>query len=389
MQIFPKEIIENTIQAYLPKNGVKSMAIYGLLLGSVLLAIVALPFIKVKVYTSANGIIKPTIERVAVSSLNSGKVLLTNIKDNKYVKKGDILLVLESNVLSEQIALTEYDSERLSEQIKDLKYLLNTASIQKDSIRSSKYQKEYFHFLEKSNEYLTRIKKLRIDFERNHKLLLKGVIARVEFENVKLDYDLARNAYGQFRKQQTNSWQTSLTEMEHQLRISQNKNAQYRESKKEYVITAPISGSLINISGIERGSVVTSGIALAEISPDTELLAECYISPLDIGLVDKTKSVNFQIDAFNYNQWGIATGNIQEISKDIIFMDNQPVFKMRCKINETFLQLKNGTKGSIKKGMTFNARFELTERTLYQLLYDKVDNWMNPDLQHNPITSNN
>lgn len=37
--------------------------------------------------------------------------------------------------------------------------------------------------------------------------------------------------------------------------------------------------------------------------------------------------------------------------------------------------------------MTFNARFELTERTLYQLLYDKVDDWMNPTNQNSQITS--
>jgi HlyD family secretion protein len=294
---------------------------------------------------------------------------------------------LENNVLNEQIALTEYDSKRYLEQIKDLQYLLTTKNIRTDSIHSSKYQKEYFQYLESTNEYLTRIKKLKTDYTRNKKLLLKGVIAKVEFENIKLDYDLALNAYDQFKKQQLNSWQATLTELENHLTVSQNKNAQYIESKKEYVITAPVNGSLIKLSGIERGSIVASGISLAEISPDTELLAECYVSPLDIGLIDKTKPVNFQIDAFNYNQWGLASGNILETSEDVILMDNQPVFKTRCKMNEAFLKLKNGTRGTIKKGMTFNARFELAERTLYQLLYDKVDNWMNPTTQNAQITS--
>ncbi len=201
-----------------------------------------------------------------------------------------------------------------------------------------------------------------------------------------MDYDLALNAYNQFKKQQLNTWQATLTELESNLTISQNKNAQFIESKKEFVITAPINGSLMNLSGVERGSIITSGASLAEISPDTDLMAECYISPLDIGLIDKSKPVNFQIDAFNYNQWGLASGNILEISQDVIMIENQPVFKLRCKINEEFLQLKNGAKGTIGKGMTFNARFELAERSLYQLLYDKLDDWMNP-AQNNQITS--
>jgi HlyD family secretion protein len=39
---------------------------------------------------------------------------------------------------------------------------------------------------------------------------------------------------------------------------------------------------------------------------------------------------------------------------------------------------RNGVKGNLKKGMTFQARFILTKRSLFQLLYDKADDWMNP-----------
>ena len=117
---------------------------------------------------------------------------------------------------------------------------------------------------------------------------------------------------------------------------------------------------------------------MGEITPDTELIAECYISPKDIGLIDKSKVVSFQIDAFNYNQWGLATGNIIRIADDVEFMDNQPFYKIQCKINQKHLKLKNGYKREIGKGMTLNARFEITERTLYELLYDKMDDWLNP-----------
>ena len=30
--------------------------------------------------------------------------------------------------------------------------------------------------------------------------------------------------------------------------------------------------------------------------------------------------------------------------------------------------------------MSFTARFMITERTLYELLYDKLDDWLNPNL---------
>ena len=42
--------------------------------------------------------------------------------------------------------------------------------------------------------------------------------------------------------------------------------------------------------------------------------------------------------------------------------------------------LQSGYKGKISKGMTFTARFYLVERTLWQLLFDRVDDWFNPNL---------
>ena len=84
------------------------------------------------------------------------------------------------------------------------------------------------------------------------------------------------------------------------------------------------------------------------------------------------------MDAFNYNQWGLAQGAVTEISKDIISMDEQPVFRVRCSLDTPFLALKNGYRGNLKKGMTLTGRFYLTDRSLWQLLFDRIDDWMNP-----------
>jgi hypothetical protein len=91
--------------------------------------------------------------------------------------------------------------------------------------------------------------------------------------------------------------------------------------------------------------------------------------------------VNFQLDAFNYNQWGSARGKVIEISEDIVNIDKSPVFKVRCKLLTDYLELKNGYKGRLKKGMTLTSRFKLIRRSLFDLLYDKTDNWLNPKMK--------
>ena len=135
------------------------------------------------------------------------------------------------------------------------------------------------------------------------------------------------------------------------------------------------------MKGIEKGSFIPSGTQLAEISPKSDLIVECFISPSDIGLLKKENKVNFQVSAFNYNQWGLATGNILEVGNDIQMVNDTPMFRVACSLNQRFLTLKNGFKGKLKKGMLVNARFELTQRSLFDLLYDKMDDWLNPATQ--------
>ena len=39
---------------------------------------------------------------------------------------------------------------------------------------------------------------------------------------------------------------------------------------------------------------------------------------------------------------------------------------------------KNGQIGKLKKGMTASAHFMVTRRSLFDLLYQKIDDWANP-----------
>ncbi|PHS54110.1 MAG: secretion protein HlyD [Lutibacter sp.] len=292
------------------------------------------------------------------------------------------MLVLDDFNIENKIDLLKINITYTIEFIQDLKYLLTNKSIIIDNIHTQKYQKEYIQYREKSQELQTRFQKSKRDYLRNKSLFEKGVIAAVAFENFKFDYDLIINSIAQLKKQRLNNWQADLTGKTRELNELDNNFKLQNESKNHYILTAPIDGTLMSVIGIEQGSFISAGIPLAEISPDSNLIAECYVSPIDIGLINPNNDVKFQIDAFNYNQWGLATGKIMEIGKDIELINETPIFKIRCKIDQKFLTLKNSFKGNLKKGMTFNARFKLTERTLFQLLYDKIDDWLNPNNQN-------
>jgi HlyD family secretion protein len=74
----------------------------------------------------------------------------------------------------------------------------------------------------------------------------------------------------------------------------------------------------------------------------------------------------------------LATGKVNEISNNAVSINNRPFFRVKCQLDQHCLKLKNGHIGELKKGMTLTGRFKVADRTLFQLLFDKADDWLNP-----------
>jgi HlyD family secretion protein len=243
---------------------------------------------------------------------------------------------------------------------------------------TGKYKAAFLEYNQNLMEQKFRFKQKKSMFERNKLLFDKGVIAASVFENSKTEFDLSQSYLSSTRNQTYNTWQVELVNYNDALKEFQTNENKLLENKSQFFVTAPISGTLFNTAQLRQGSFVSQGSKLAEISPSTDLIVECYINPKDIGLIDPNNKVIFQIDAYNYNQWGLANGDVIDIGKDIVIIDQQPIFRVRCKLNENHLALKNGVKGDIKKGMTVRARFLLIEQSLFDLLYNDIDDWLNP-----------
>ncbi len=140
-QIFPKEIIDDTIEVHRFKNMVKSKMIYTILLLSLIAIGIALPYIFLDIYSSARGIIKPEKERNQIISLYSGKIDSIYIKRNQFVSKGDTLLMVNNNIGKERMNLTKAQLKDNNLFITDLNYLLSTKKISTKKLQSYKYKK--------------------------------------------------------------------------------------------------------------------------------------------------------------------------------------------------------------------------------------------------------
>jgi len=152
------------------------------------------------------------------------------------------------------------------------------------------------------------------------------------------------------------------------------------KSKAFYVVTSPVTGTVDQFRGIYKGSSIQAGNLIAIISPDSTLYAEINVSPRNIGYIYPGMPVHIQVGSFNYNEWGTVSGKVTEISSDFLTgnLENQAFYKVKCNLEKNYLIRKNGVTGKLKKGMLVSSHFMITKRSLFDLIYQKMDDWVNP-----------
>ena len=297
------------------------------------------------------------------------------LKNNQAIHQGDTLIKLTQENLDTEKATNQELSSNLQARISDLAMVVggNNSLLQTPEI-----QQEWYSYTSKIIELKSKITQAKMVYDRNKQLYDKDIIAKAEFEKYSFDFTLAQQALAGLEKNQRSLWQNNKRELEIQL---QNLNGTLQKIKveaKNYVILAPLSGTIENFSGIQVGSFLNASQPIATISATDKLIVESTVSPSDIGLIQKNQKVKFQIDAFNYNQWGLLEGKVIDIDRNITIQGEQAYFKVRAALNSTEMKLQSGYKTQVSKGMTLTTRYMITRRSLYDLLFDKVDDWLNP-----------
>ncbi len=347
-----------------------------------LLAIGSLPFLKVDVSVNTPALIRPSSEVNTIRSISSGRIKESYMFENKKVRKGDVLYIIESEILTEQEKYATEEVKLHEMSIGDLRTLIASADKGRAAsvplFKNALYRQIYFTYHQQVSEALNHLNKAKQDHNRQHKLYIEKVIAPAEFESYQFELQKAEDVISQIKETHLSQWHGDLRNLIEENHELESKLTQIQKEEATLMIKSPLNGTLQNLAGIYANCVVSANQEIVQVSPDTSLIAIAYVNPNDIGLLRKKMMVRLMVETFNYNQWGVVSGWVLEIPKDVKILNNKPVFEVRCSLNQDFLQLKNGYKGFLKKGMTMQARFLVTRRSLWQLLYDKVDDWINP-----------
>ncbi len=377
-KILPTAWIAESIDTYLYQNRPKRRIIYLAVLFFVTVAIGSLPFIFVDITVQSSGVVRPSGEVTLIIAPMTEIVEAVSAKEGDALRKGDEILRFRTGAPDSRIKYQQDRSTDTRAQISDLRLLSRGECPQ--IFASAARQQEYAKYQSEAYRLKTELRQYETEWKRHKVLFDKGLISESEYNQHYYRYKDKRNEENLLHANQRSAWKTELANLEMQLSETVSNLIETHSSKNLYIVRSPINGTLERFSGIYPGSSLQVGATIAAVSPDTTLHVEAYVSPRDIAFVTEGMRVKVQIESFNYNEWGTLEGWVQSVSSDYFGDDKGNMYyKVKCRLPKNYLELcRQKRRGYVKKGMTGVVHFVVTRRSLFDLLYKSLDDWMNP-----------
>ena len=350
--------------------------LYWFILIFIFIGFASLPFIEVDVSVQSRGVITSINKMAPINSPLTAKVIQVNIQENALVKKNDTLVILHQQGIVNEVNIKGDQIELQQKYITDIDLLLKKSGHAK--VQTLLYTKEQEEFNNSVNKHVRKIRKLHVDFDRTSTLYNDGVLPLSTFQEDSFKLNEAKDELVAYKTSVYARWESERKNYTLAIHDLKGQIENLKQQQSQYAIFAPFTGSIIDFKGIAPGNFLNENQLIAYLSPQEELIAECYITPTDIGFIKKGMPVRLQIDTYDYNQWGLLDAQVFDVADDVALVGEEYRYLIRCRLESDYLTLNNGLKGPMKKGMSLTGRFIITQRTLFQLLFDKVDDWLNP-----------
>jgi HlyD family secretion protein len=137
------------------------------------------------------------------------------------------------------------------------------------------------------------------------------------------------------------------------------------------VITAPVSGSVINLKVRTIGGIVQKGDIFLEIVPsDDALVIDARVAPLDVKSVHKGQPAIIRLSAYSSRDTPRVSGFVESVSADRLFDQNskEPYYLARVSVDRQMLR-RIAPKVNLIPGMPADVLITTEQRTLIDYLF--------------------
>jgi HlyD family secretion protein len=380
-RIYPPEVIGDTLQDHFSELSANTNVIYLIVLGATVAALLSLPFIQVNVSVTSDGTVRPDQSKTAVYASQSGIVKDVFVTPGDSTKKNAPLLRLQESSVQGRQQIEEQRLERKQAYVDDLTRIVEadtSLSVDQVNLQTARYEQEYSSLRSELRDHRLDVKQARHNLKLQRKLYASESVARQKLEDAEFKYEQLQARTSTIIDGYRRRWLSELSRLRSDVQTIRSELQRIAQRETLHTVRAPVQGTVSQMQGIAPGSYVRDGQEIGVLSPDSDLIARVFVSPQDIGLLQEGNSARFQIHAYNYRNWGFLTGRVNRISDDVQIVKGAPLYVIECSLDSTRLSLPSGVTGSLQKGMTLTARFPIARRSLFELLYQDVSDYLNP-----------
>ncbi|BAZ33269.1 HlyD family secretion protein [Cylindrospermum sp. NIES-4074] len=231
-----------------------------------------------------------TTSKLVESSLAS-----TQREVERYSKLNNAGIVPEINVVEKQDIAK--DKQKLYEQ--------STSDIEQAKLRLTEQQSSYERNLRQANADIEQAKLRLKEQERGYQTLTRsGQLAVLKIVEQQKNLD------------------TEITSLQAEIAQSKSQIQSLKFQLGQRELKAPVSGTLFQLPIQKAGSVVQLGTMVAEIAPqNSPLIIRAQMATTESGSLQKGLPVKIKFDAYPFQDYGILSGELVEISPNTIEVD--------------------------------------------------------------------
>ena len=315
-------------------------------------------------YTEEIVIVKGKLEPIGdvkIINIPSGGVVKDIlVSDGEEVSKGQILLVLEDEILKENV-------NSLKNQLNQVKVELELKKEEK--IKLNELYKSKLKFLKNEfklqDEIKNKFKELFDEGALSELAYLKKIsdINSLEGEIVENEINLKRQSL--ILSQQIKQIESEVSELE-----AKGLEAEVLLGYKS--IKSPVNGMVFDMRPRNIGFVAQSNFSIMKIVPFNKLEADVKIPSSKIGFIKIGMPVDISIDSFPANDFAPLEGIVDSIGSDVLDLNEQNnqeyFFPGSIKLNSQSLILNNGNELPLQVGMSLKANIKLRKVSYLKLL---------------------
>lgn len=360
------------------------LSVFTLLIAAIIWACLS----KIDVVVTSNGSIQPVGNISSLNSYASGTIKSINVEEGAYVKKGDILIELDTQSIDIDVESLNSQREILEAQKVIYTLIKNGEDVSNVDITTynenlqpyimtiidnDKAYRNNLSVLEstKENAGLTRdiaqIKRDDYNIDPNvsmaefnaQELVLKQ--AENEFIQAEINVLNAQTSYSE----QVNS---SISDINNKLKQAEAELEKYRLSLEYQKITAPVNGYINSISVNNIGETVTSAQQIATIVPaDAPVEMVCYVKNMDIADIQVDMDAEIKLEAYPYNKYGTVKGTVKYISPSSFNSEQLgSVYLVKLDIDNSNPDI------NIMSGLSGSVEIKTDKRTVMEYFLDPI-----------------